>query len=94
MVAWHHRLNGRARVCVCVCVCVCVLVAEPCPALCDPTGCSPPGFCPWDSPDKNTGMDCHSLPQRLFPTQGSNPRLRHCRQFLYCLGYREVLNGV
>ena len=28
--------------CVCVCVCVCVLVAQSCPTLCDPMGCSPP----------------------------------------------------
>ena len=28
--------------CVCVCVCVC-LVAQSCPALCDPMDCSPPG---------------------------------------------------
>ena len=31
------------------------------------------------SPGKNTGMDCHSLLQRIFPTQGSNPGLLHCR---------------
>ena len=30
-------------VCVCVCVCVCLLVAQSCPTLCDPMGCSPPG---------------------------------------------------
>ena len=28
-------------------------------------------LCPWDSPGKNTGVDCHAL-QRIFPTQGSN----------------------
>ena len=32
-------------------------------------------LCPWDSPDKNTGMGCHSLPRGIFPTQGSNPCL-------------------
>ena len=26
-------------------------------------------LCPWDSPVKNTGVGCHSLPQRIFPTQ-------------------------
>ena len=31
--------------------------------------------CPWDSPGKNTGMDCHALFQGIFPTQGSNPCL-------------------
>ena len=35
-------------------------------------------------------MDCHSLLQRNFPTQGTNPRLLHCRQILYRLSYREV----
>ena len=29
-------------------------------------------FYPWDFPDKNTGMGCHSLLQGIFPTQGSN----------------------
>ena len=29
-------------------------------------------LCPWDSPDKNTGVACHSLLQRIFPTQGLN----------------------
>ena len=30
-------------------------------------------LCPWDSPGKNTGVGCHVLPQRFFPTQESNP---------------------
>ena len=30
-------------------------------------------LCPWDSPGKNTGVDCHALLQGIFPTQGSNP---------------------
>ena len=49
---------------------------------------------PWDSPGKNTGVDCHSLLQRIFPTQGSNPGLLHCRQILYCLSYREDQSGI
>ena len=40
---------------------------------------------PWDSPGKNTGVDC--LLQRIFPTQGLNPGLLHCRQILYQLRY-------
>ena len=32
-------------------------------------------LCPWDSPDKNTGMDCHALLQGIFLTQGSNHHL-------------------
>ena len=27
-------------------------------------------LCPWDSLSKNTGVDCHFLLQRTFPTQG------------------------
>ena len=30
-----------------------------CPTLCDPIDGSPPGSAPWDSPGKNTGVDCH-----------------------------------
>ena len=30
---------------------------------------------PWNSPGKNTGVDCHFLFQGIFPTQESNPRL-------------------
>ena len=26
---------------------------------------------PWDSPGKNTGVDCYFLLQGIFPTQGS-----------------------
>ena len=32
--------------------------------------------CPWASPGKNTGVGCHALLQRIFPTQGSNLGLR------------------
>ena len=35
-------------------------------------------------------MGCHSLLQRIFPTQGSNPGLQHCRQILYCLSYQNL----
>ena len=32
-------------------------------------------LCPWDSPGKKTGVDCHNLLQRIFPTQGLNSHL-------------------
>ena len=35
-----------------------------------------------DSPGKNTGVGCHVLFQKIFPTQGSNSDLLHCRQIL------------
>ena len=47
-------------------------------------------LCPWDSPGKNTGVDCHFLLQGIFLTQEWNLGLLHCRQILYQLSYREV----
>ena len=41
-----------------------------------------------DSPGKNTGVICHVLHQGIFPTQGSNPGLLHCRWILYQLSYQ------
>ena len=32
-------------------------------------------LCPRDSPSKNTGVGCHFLPSRIFPTQGLNLHL-------------------
>ena len=52
---------------------------------------------PWDSPGKNTGVDCCSLFEGIFPTQGLNPGLLHCRQILYCLNQQrspELGNGL
>ena len=43
---------------------------------------------PRDFPSKNTGMGCHFLLQGIFPTQGSNPGLLHCRQTLYHLSHQ------
>ena len=42
-------------------------------------------LCPWNSPGKNSGVGSLSLLQGIFPTQGSNPGLLHCRQILYPL---------
>ena len=36
---------------------------------------------------QDTGVGCHSLPQGIFPTQGLNPGLLHCRQILYQLSH-------
>ena len=44
--------------------------------------------CQWDSLGKNTEVGCHFLLQRIFPTQGSNPGLPHCRQMLYHLSHQ------
>ena len=45
-------------------------------------------LCPWKSPGKNTGVGSHSLLQGIFPTQGSNPGLLHCKWILYCLSHQ------
>ena len=43
--------------------------------------------CPWGFPGKDTGVGGHFLLQGIFPTQGSNLDLLHCRQILYHLSY-------
>ena len=45
-------------------------------------------LCPWNSPDKTTGVVCHSLLQGIFPTEGSNSGLLHCRWILYQLSHQ------
>ena len=42
-------------------------------------------LCPWNSPRKNTGVDCHVLLQGIFPTQRSNSRLLLCRRVCVCV---------
>ena len=44
-------------------------------------------YSPWNSPGQNTGVS-HSLLQGIFPTQGSNPVLPHCRWVLYQLSHQ------
>ena len=43
---------------------------------------------PWDFPGMNTGVGCHFLLQEIFPTQGLNLGLPHCRQTLYHLSHQ------
>ena len=62
-------------------------VAQSCPTLCD-TMDGGAYFCLWDFPDKNTGVGCHFFLQEIFPTQGLNPGLPHCRQTLYHLSHQ------
>ena len=51
---------------------------QSCPTLCNP----------WNSPGQNTGVGSCSLLQGIFPTQGLNPGLPHCRQILYQLSHK------
>ena len=60
-----------------LCMCVCSVASVMTNSL-QPCGLQPARLlCPWDSPDKNTGVGCHSLLLEIFSTQGSNiPLLR------------------
>ena len=43
---------------------------------------------------KNTGVGSHSLPQIIFPTQGSNLSILYCRPSLYCLSHHWIAREV
>ena len=59
------------------------------PTLCNPVDCTLPGSSVHgDSAGKNTGVACHAFVQGIFPSQGSNPGLLHCRQILYHLSHQ------
>ena len=45
-------------------------------------------YSPWNSPGQNTGVSSLSLLQGIFPTQGLNLGLQHCRWILYQLSHR------
>ena len=66
------------------------LVAQLCLTLCDPMDCSSAGSAVHgDSSGKKTGVDCHALLQGIFPTQGPNPGLLHCR-WIHQLSHKSV----
>ena len=46
-------------------------------------------YSPWNSPGQNTEVDSLSLLQGIFPNQGSNPGLLHCRWILYQLSQKQ-----
>ena len=65
------------------------LVAQSYLTLCDPVDITPPGSSVHGgSPGMNTGVGCHALLQGIFPTQGSNPGLPHCRRVFYCVSHQ------
>ena len=45
-------------------------------------------YSPWNFPDQNTGVGSLCLLQGIFPTQGFNPGLLHCRRILYQLSHK------
>ena len=67
-----------------------VLFAQSCPTLCDPIDCSPPGSSVHGILQARIldGVGSHFLLQGIFPTQGSNLSLLHCRWILYHLSHQ------
>ena len=49
-------------------------------------------YSPWTCLGQNAGVGSLSLLQRIFPTQGSNSGLLHCRQILYQLSHKGSHN--
>ena len=45
-------------------------------------------YSPWNSLGQNTGVSTLSLLQGIFPTQGWNPGLPHCRWIFYQLSHK------
>ena len=45
-------------------------------------------YSPQNSPGQNAGVGSLSFLQGIFPTQGSNPSLPHCRWILYQLSHQ------
>ena len=89
-MVWNQTYN-ISKVCLCICVCMKmkVLVTQLFPTLCNTMDCSPPGSSIHRSFQATVlGVGCHFLLQGIFPTQGSNPGLLHCRQILYHLSHQ------
>ena len=70
-------------------LCVCTKLLQSCPTLCDPMDCSLAGSSVHgDFPGKNIGVGLYALLQGIFPTQGWNPGLPHCKWIFYCLSHQ------
>ena len=69
-----------------------VKVAQSCPTLCDPMDCSLPGSSVHGILQARIQewVASHSLLQGIFPAQGSNPGLLHCRRILDCLSHQRA----
>ena len=47
-------------------------------------------YSPWNSPGQNTRVGSLFLLQGIFPTQGLNPGVLHCRRILYRLSHQGM----
>ena len=77
-------LLRKAHVCVCVCARTRARVSRSVGSNCLYARL----LCPWNPLGKSTGVGCHFLLQRIFPTQGSNLGLLHCKRILYHLSHQ------
>ena len=67
------------------------LVTQSCPTLCDPMDCSPAGSSVHGILQARV-LEWVAMPSSrgIFPTQGLNPGLPHCRQILYHLSHQDL----
>ena len=83
---WTQSIHWRLSIHKCDLLQGQALVTQSCLTFCNPMDCSPPGFSVHgNSSGKSTGVGSHSLLQGIFPIQGLNLGLLHCRQILYWL---------
>ena len=84
-------INFRLQSSVCICVpAVCTVNEVKGAQLTVSNSLRPRGlYSPWNSAGRNTGVVSLSLLQGIFPTQGLNPGLLHCRRIFYQLSHKE-----
>ena len=83
-----HQLPKPAQTHVCW-VSDAIQPSHPLSSRSPPDSLQPDGlYSPWNSPGQNAGAGSRSRLQRIFPTQGSNPSLLHCRWILHCLSHQ------
>ena len=80
----NNWLKKMQNINIMLCHAALFLVSQSRPTFYNPMDCSPlVTSVHVDSLGKNTGMDFYALLQGIFPTQGLNPALLHCRWILY-----------
>ena len=77
------------HICINICACMCAKSLQSYLTLCDPEDWGLPGsILHGFLQARITEVGSHSRLQRIFPTQGSNPGLLHCRQILDGLSHQ------
>ena len=95
VLTWDHCIFRRKRKIKhpgLTASCMASEVAQSFPTLCNPMDSSlPQASLSMGFSRQEAGVGCHFLLQGIFPTQGSNPGLSHCRQTLYHLSHQGCL---